>query len=265
MDLKEAQLTDFNINNRHPWELARFNIILHFISRIIKKYPDKIFTILDIGCGDTFVISQLSNHFKNLNFLAVDQEFSDDIKKRYQKEYQERNVNIEFYNSVKELNTKSTEAKADIVLLLDVVEHIEDDNTFISELSNHKLISEHTNIIITVPAFQTLFSEHDNFMGHYRRYNQRSLLKLIKRNRLYPQQRGYFFFTLLFARFFSKIKEFIFGPSKLKGVGDYNQNRLFSRLLKLILIIDFRVMFALRKTGIRIPGLSTFVICKKSV
>ncbi len=61
----------------------------------------------------------------------------------------------------------------DTVLYIDVLEHIEDDQ---SELANAaRLLRPGGRLIILAPAYQALYSSYDKALGHYRRYDRRSL------------------------------------------------------------------------------------------
>lgn len=62
------------------------------------------------------------------------------------------------------------------VLLLDVLEHIEDDRSFLDLL--HKKIKMGGYCIITVPAFMCLWSSEDDAAGHFRRYRMSQLCQL---------------------------------------------------------------------------------------
>ena len=61
--------------------------------------------------------------------------------------------------------------------LFDVLEHIEDDRTFLADV--HRFLTPGGRLYLTVPAFRTLWSSEDDLAGHYHRYT----LKLVK-NRL---------------------------------------------------------------------------------
>jgi len=66
--------------------------------------------------------------------------------------------------------------KFDTILYVDVLEHIEDDRSEI-ERAAEKLVAG-GRLIVLVPAHQWLFSPFDSAIGHYRRYNARSLQSL---------------------------------------------------------------------------------------
>jgi 2-polyprenyl-3-methyl-5-hydroxy-6-metoxy-1,4-benzoquinol methylase len=59
--------------------------------------------------------------------------------------------------------------------LFDVLEHVEDDNTFLNELN--RLLIPNGKIYISVPAYSLLWSNDDDLGGHYRRYNLNLLEK----------------------------------------------------------------------------------------
>ena len=63
-----------------------------------------------------------------------------------------------------------------IVLLMDVLEHVPDDRGFLESVAAR--CSGKSRVFITVPAFDSLWSSHDEFLGHYRRYSLSSLRSL---------------------------------------------------------------------------------------
>ena len=64
-----------------------------------------------------------------------------------------------------------------LIGLFDVIEHIEDDLFFLRSL--HEALVPEGLLVITVPAFQFLWSEHDVTHQHFRRYSKRSLTDLL--------------------------------------------------------------------------------------
>jgi hypothetical protein len=69
------------------------------------------------------------------------------------------------------------EARYDLILLMDVLEHIQDDLAAL-RLAASKC-RENGYLFITVPALQWLWSPHDEFLGHYRRYSVGSMRSLL--------------------------------------------------------------------------------------
>ena len=58
--------------------------------------------------------------------------------------------------------------KCDLILLMDVLEHVDDDVGLLR--SALVAAAEHAYVLISVPAFQRLFSAHDRFLEHKRLY-----------------------------------------------------------------------------------------------
>ena len=60
------------------------------------------------------------------------------------------------------------EVRANLVLFIDVLEHVDDDSALLAHYAAK--VARGTRFLITVPAFQWLWSEHDVFLEHRRRY-----------------------------------------------------------------------------------------------
>jgi SAM-dependent methyltransferase len=83
----------------------------------------------------------------------------------------------------------------DLVAVLDVVEHIEDDVAALAAMKS--LLKPGGKILIAVPAHQWMWSAHDVVNHHHRRYSKATLKTAIERAGLMPDKLGYFN-TLLF-------------------------------------------------------------------
>ena len=67
----------------------------------------------------------------------------------------------------------------DILLMFDVLEHIEDQELFLESARFH--LADGGCIIVNVPALQWLFSAYDRVQGHQRRYSLPALLEIAQR------------------------------------------------------------------------------------
>ena len=174
MDLIEDKISQ--TENRHPWELSRYEVFKDIISPYFDLKSKK--TIVDIGCGDVFFIGSLSSEFSNLNCIGVDINFTNDYIKSFTDKYEK----VRLYKTIEDAIVNETHI--DLVLLMDVIEHIEDDESFISKDLSPLLKKFNPLVLVTVPAFQTLFSNHDLLLQHYRRYTYDKLKLLLTRNDL---------------------------------------------------------------------------------
>ncbi|MBI2722883.1 MAG: class I SAM-dependent methyltransferase [Bacteroidetes bacterium] len=262
MDLLEVSKRKDNNIARHPWELARFEIVNSLLKDIIKNEPG--YNILDIGCGDIFFISKLCDLYPKANFYAIDIAFTDEIILKLKE--QAKGKNIFLYKTLDEANFHLTKP-ADLVLLLDVVEHIEHDKLFLKSLYDNKAITDVTRIMITVPAYQGLFCSHDHFLGHYRRYTNVSLLNTINDSGFEKVKLGYFFSSLIGPRIIQVLKEKLIKPDLHKqttGLVEWNKGAGITNFVKGVLLFDYKIYkFINSITGLKLPGLSNYILCKK--
>jgi hypothetical protein len=269
MDLLENGSIDIRVK-RHPWESARYAIIKEKVKKMLVLVPSGVQPVLvDIGCGDAFVVQQLYNEFssywnhisqeeKASNVVAIDINFTP--------------ANIETLKMVNDVvlylqdisELKINKECAYIVLMNDVIEHIKDHNGFIEILNRHFAGVGLFQLFITVPAYQYLFSNHDIDLGHYRRYKVSHLKEYARDLNMEISESGYFFLSLFVARSIVKLFE---PPIDLKregiGVSAWAGGVLTTYLFKRLLTIDYLCVSFLRKMGTEVPGLSTYIVMKR--
>lgn len=263
MDLTEAQLTNYQITGRHPWELARIEVVVELLKEHIPTITTRQTTILDVGCGDTYLIEQLSKKLPLASFVAVDTAFTEQMLVDYTARFTQARIPITVYQSLDQA-AASLATPADVVLLLDVIEHIDEDVPFLRYLQASSCISADTFFYITVPAFQSLFCAHDVFLKHYRRYTNASLKQSVTQAGLRVVEKGYFFASLLLPRFIQVLIEKVTKPNSAKGIGAWQENPAKDKLIKNVLLLDFKVTYFIKMMGLTIPGLSNFIVCKKA-
>jgi len=78
---------------------------------------------------------------------------------------------------------------------MDVLEHVDDDVGLIR--SSMKGAAPGAFAVISVPAFPSLFSAHDRFLEHKRRYRMRTLEKVVRTAGLKVVSARYFFAMIL--------------------------------------------------------------------
>jgi SAM-dependent methyltransferase len=87
----------------------------------------------------------------------------------------------------------------DVVMATDVIEHVEDDASALSELT--RTLAPGGLLLLTVPAFQALWSRHDEVSHHKRRYRRDRLVELVEGAGL-QLERCFYFNFLLFVPIF---------------------------------------------------------------
>ena len=151
----------------------------------------------------------------------------------------------------------------DVIVAMDLIEHIEDDKMTISWMV--KSLRPGGFLLLTVPAYQWLFSEHDIALHHFRRYSIGRLKQRLPSN--IDILRCGHFNTMLFPlvalfriykNFFLKFKK---NHPKYKAK---KQSNLVPKHLDILFRLILKTEVSLINKGINPPfGLSIFCIAKK--
>lgn len=261
MDLAEARERNFGLESRHPWETARLDVVRRLGARHLASREPAV--VLDVGCGDTFVSEQLSAAYPRADVHAVDIAFTDELVATFQARLGGSRVHL--YRSIDAL--PAFDPPVSLVLLMDVIEHIEDPVAFLRHLVSQPYVTRETMILITVPAFQSLFCSHDTFLGHYRRYSNSLLRRHVEASGLRVDDIGYFFFSLLPLRLLRVAKERLVRVKRdqaTTGLVGWHGSAAVANALHHALALDARVSLGLKRLGITLAGLSNYAICHKA-
>lgn len=139
--------------------------------------------ILEIGGG----IGNISQCFlaegKELVVTELQEEYCDIIRNRFAgNENLKEVIALDIVDPEFETKYRTFFGTFDTVFALNVVEHIADDRKAIANCK--KLLKPGGNLIILVPAFQSLFNHFDTALGHFRRYTAKTLLPVFEANQL---------------------------------------------------------------------------------
>jgi SAM-dependent methyltransferase len=80
-------------------------------------------------------------------------------------------------------------ACADLVTSMDVIEHLDDDAAL---AEYRRVVRSGGLVLLTVPAYQWLWSDHDTWAAHRRRYSRRTLVAAVERAGLLTRRVTYF-------------------------------------------------------------------------
>ncbi|MFH1317247.1 MAG: class I SAM-dependent methyltransferase [Candidatus Woesearchaeota archaeon] len=137
---------------------------------IMKNIKGK--SVLDIGCGGGYLIRLLNKRGMKTFGLEIDKDSADHARAI--------NPDSEIYNESAENIGKLLKENVDSAVMIDVLEHIEDDYKVVSDLGN--IINEKGQLIIVVPCFRFLYGKRDILAGHKRRYTSKMLRKILLKN-----------------------------------------------------------------------------------
>ena len=105
--------------------------------------------------------------------------------------------------------------KFDLICLFDVLEHIEDDVGTLMAL--HGFLAEGGKIVLTVPAYRWLWSAHDEFLHHKRRYSFDELRRKIAAAGLQAERVSYFNVILFPLAVMARLTDRLFRATSSSG------------------------------------------------
>jgi SAM-dependent methyltransferase len=150
------------------WHKARRELLLQIVSAIYQAKNSKPLKILDLGCGAGLNLKKMEkygypvglDYYKNALIFSKSRGISNLVRASGDK--------LPF-----------KEGMFDVVCALDVLEHIEDDIAVMKDLC--RIMVPTGYFILTVPAFQALWSMHDVAAHHMRRYSRLELLEKLEK------------------------------------------------------------------------------------
>lgn len=217
----EKKVYERHIKNQktHWWFSVRRELISKFIKRYSKKKKLK---ILDYGCGSGTNIKALTK-FGDVYCYEKDKRTLDYLSSEYK---EDKKVTI--------IKNLKRQIKYDLIILADVLEHIKEDSNALKTLK--KFLKPQGQILITVPAYNFLFSKKDEVLKHFRRYGYNEIKNLISKN--FKILRITFFNSLLF--FPIALITFIFKIFRIDYIEDVENtpNKLINNLLYYIFSIE---------------------------
>ncbi|MDI6780708.1 MAG: class I SAM-dependent methyltransferase [bacterium] len=159
----------------HWWHRARRHIILTLLSKYV---PEGHQDILDIGCGPGETMSYLER-FGRVMGMDVSNDAVRFCKGRGHK----------YILCASAENLPIRDESFSLITMLDVLEHIEDDEKTLHELV--RICKPNGVIVLTTPAYQFLWGDIDEICRHKRRYTASELCTKLKATGLHIEKVSY--------------------------------------------------------------------------
>ncbi len=159
---RDYELQTHQAEDRHWWYRGRRTVIEGVIDGL--RLPARA-RILDAGCGSGRNMLELARHG---SVTGVELSETSVALAR------ERRAGEVVAGSVLEMPFPAD--SFDLAVSLDVIEHLEDDLAALREL--RRTVAPGGSLLVTVPAYQWLWSGHDDINHHHRRYTRRSLQRV---------------------------------------------------------------------------------------
>ena len=174
------QETLFTAEERHFWFVARNRLISRLVRRVLGELPSGS-RMLELGCGNGNVLQVLIDAASAERVTGMDL-FIDGLY------FAHRRVDCGLVQG--DLHTPPFREAFSLVGMFDVLEHMPDDYLVLTDL--RKMLADDGRLVITVPAYPSLWSYFDVAAKHARRYTQESLRAVLEATSYEVQQMSYF-------------------------------------------------------------------------
>ncbi len=151
--------TMLEVDEHHWWYRGRRRVIRAELDRLPLPRAAQ---ILDAGCGSGRTLEELVP-YGAVQGIELDPEAAAVARARGQGEVREGRLE----------HLPWPDETFDLITCLDVIEHTPDDRATLREL--RRVCKSGGYLLVTVPAYQVLWSQHDEANHHFRRYNRRML------------------------------------------------------------------------------------------
>lgn len=183
MDLKEFEN---GVDPASHWYYrSKYLPVKRFFEQLIRTSEIVPATIIDFGSGSGFFAIQLQNDYPEI------------IKKVYLVDigYEKDEIQATQGKSVEKTTTVPDGIGDALILMMDVLEHIQHPDQVLEQVKSR--LGRNVFCFVTVPAFMSVWSTHDVFLGHYRRYTLGTLYHLLKGAGI-DISRGYYIYFSIF-------------------------------------------------------------------
>jgi hypothetical protein len=239
MDLKEEDVLGPDVV-KHWYYVSKGRALL----RLLRN--QKVAESLDVGAGSGVFSRVILDAGISRSALCVDPGY----KKEYTESHQGKD--ILFTRSIDKVSQK-------LILMMDVLEHVDDDVGLLREYTEN--MPDDGLVVISVPAFQFLWSGHDVFLEHRRRYTRRTINKVVADAGLEVVDSRYFF-GLLFpvVATMRLIDRWRLQNKKVEAKSSLKKHSaLINSLLIVVHKLECAVIFPLN----RLAGLTVFCVARR--
>ena len=153
---ESSSKTEQSVKAKGPVSRHLQEILLRLLSEVQFK------TVIDAGCGHGTVLQLLHTKYPEAHCLGVD------ISELAVKEARNKHPELEFVQH--DFSTSPYKKKADLVICLDVIEHIEDDSKALKNLSLM------TNKYLILSTVKGRMRDGESDAGHVRNYEYKDLV-----------------------------------------------------------------------------------------
>lgn len=182
----------YEIETTHWWFSARQKIVLDIIqNRLALPHDAK---VLDIGCGTGAVLAE---------FVRLYEAYGTDTSPIAIDYCHKRGIANAFHCALETFPL--SDLRFDLITFLDVIEHVDEDVGLLKQACHR--IRQNGHILVTVPAYEFLWSQHDDLNHHKRRYTKSTLIHVLRESGLTVEMCSYYNTILFPTALFKRLSE----------------------------------------------------------
>lgn len=192
----------FEHEDQYWWFVARRRLALSLVQRHLRHGSAQV-TVADVGCGTGAVLAELgpAEHAIGLDASPLALQFC-----------RKRGLAALALGDAEALPLRSE--SVDVVIALDIVEHVEHDDIALSEF--FRSLRPAGLLVMSVPAFRWLWGPHDVALMHFRRYKRSELQSRLRKAGFIVERISYSVFLLFPAVIVIRLMDkFRRGPAKV--------------------------------------------------
>lgn len=240
------------MERQHWWFTARAEIVRGLATQLFEHEA----MVVDVGCGTGGILAVLPASWTRVGVDPSPAAIA--VARRL-------NPEIDFRLGEAPSAVARELPQADLLMLCDVLEHVEEDRGLLSSLVDG--LTPSARVLITVPGHMSLWSRHDETHGHYRRYERADLSRFWEGLSLSPV-----LVSPLNWRLYPLVRALrVAGRGRGRGVGAHETDlflppRPLNRLLKRLFASEERPLVRALQSSGSVPsrsGVSWLVILEK--
>lgn len=165
------------LETQYWWFVGRRAIIENLLQETLKSRPEySKLALLDIGCGTGANLPMLAHTVGDAGRVSA-LDYSPLALQFARNHLGDLPVDLLLGDATR---LPFEDGQFDLVTMLDVLEHVEDDKAALQEI--HRILKPGGAFVLSVPAYQKLWSAHDEALHHFRRYEYSGLRRILHTN-----------------------------------------------------------------------------------
>ncbi len=204
------------LETRYWWFVGRRLLIARLLEGALPR-AGKNLNLVDVGCGTGANLPML-RHAAGENGAVFGFDFSPLALQWAKQQTDLTNLSLSQGDAMR---MPLRDNCADCVTMLDVLEHLPDDKCALSEVE--RILKPGGVLVLSVPAYQHLWSAHDEALHHFRRYERAGLGAVLRGAGLHIEKLSFAMSLMPPIAWFWRKFVLPFGPNRPKNASRHSQ------------------------------------------